>query len=178
MTSIDHEKRSAPLVSVVIPTYNRERFVDKAINSVLSQSFNDYEIIVVDDGSTDETPRVLASYKDRVKYIYQKNSGVSSARNAGIREARGEWVAFLDSDDKWKTDYLLTQIGQISKFPHAVAHMTNAVSVQPSGEQSNLFIETNLLDEFKTRQCVVLENPLRIIIKYGCWCVQSTVVRR
>ncbi|MBM2835200.1 MAG: glycosyl transferase [Candidatus Brocadiaceae bacterium] len=88
-------------VSVVIPTYNRAPYVIMAIESVLAQSYQDYEIIVVDDGSTDGTRDVLEPYRDRIRYMYQDNKGVSAARNTGIQESRGEWIAFLDSDDEW-----------------------------------------------------------------------------
>ncbi len=77
-----------PLVSVVIPTYNRALFVTKAIDSVLKQSFKDYEIIVIDDGSTDGTRKALEAYSNKITYIYQENSGVSYARNTGIKEAK------------------------------------------------------------------------------------------
>ena len=93
-----------PLISVIIPTYTREKFVTKAIDSVLKQSFRDYEIIVIDDGSTDNTREILKAYANKIKYIYQENSGVSSARNVGIQAARGLWISFLDSDDEWNED--------------------------------------------------------------------------
>ena len=86
----------APLVSIVIPTYNRSACVVKAVDSVLNQTFTDYELIVVDDGSTDDTKRNLDRYGDKIIYIYQNNSGVSAARNAGVTFSRGQWLAFLD----------------------------------------------------------------------------------
>ena len=83
-----------PKVSVVIPAYNRAHCIRDAINSVLSQSWDDYEIIVVDDGSTDNTRQVVKEYGEKVNYIYQENKGVSTARNTGIASAKGEWIAF------------------------------------------------------------------------------------
>jgi glycosyltransferase involved in cell wall biosynthesis len=88
-------------VSVVIPTYNRAAFTLQAIESVLEQSFPPQEIVVVDDGSTDETPEVLAGLEGRVRYIRRRNGGIASARNTGVRHARGRYIAFLDSDDLW-----------------------------------------------------------------------------
>lgn len=89
-------------VSVIIPTYNRAHCVSEAIDSVLAQVPPADEVIVVDDGSTDNTTEVLAGYGDRITVLQQKNAGAAAARNTGIRHATGEWVAFLDSDDLWR----------------------------------------------------------------------------
>ena len=99
-----------PLVTVIIPTYNYAHFLPEAIQSVLSQTFTDYEIIVVDDGSTDNTRSVVAQFDERVRYVYQENSGPNVARNAGIRESQGRYIAFLDADDKWLPDKLTLQV--------------------------------------------------------------------
>jgi glycosyltransferase involved in cell wall biosynthesis len=88
-------------ISVIIPAYNRAREVGNAIDSALAQTLPPLEVIVVDDGSTDETPEVLARYGDRIRIVRQENQGVAAARNAGIAVARGELLAFLDSDDVW-----------------------------------------------------------------------------
>jgi glycosyltransferase involved in cell wall biosynthesis len=90
-----------PRFSVIIPTYNRAALLREALESVFAQTFTDYEVIVVDDGSADETPAVIASYGDRVRFYRQENSGPGAARNLGIQNASGEYVAFLDSDDLW-----------------------------------------------------------------------------
>lgn len=93
------------LVSVVIPVYNRKHTIEKAIRSVLAQTYHNVEVIVVDDGSTDSTPTIVAALSKedpRIRYIrYKTNRGAQAARNTGIRAARGEWIAFLDSDDVW-----------------------------------------------------------------------------
>ncbi|MFM6207508.1 glycosyltransferase family 2 protein, partial [Planktothrix sp.] len=88
-----------PRVSVIIPTYNCDRFLPEAIDSVLMQTYQDYEIIVIDDGSTDQTCQVLESYKHKIRYFYQENQGSAVARNLGIKQAQGEFIAFLDADD-------------------------------------------------------------------------------
>lgn len=88
-----------PKVSVVIPTFNREKYVVETVESVLAQTLQDVEIVVVDDGSTDDTRRVLSRFGDRIRYVYQENRGRSSARNRGISESTGRYVLFLDSDD-------------------------------------------------------------------------------
>ena len=99
-----------PVVSVIIPTYNYGRFVVEAVESVLAQSFSDYEVIVVDDGSTDDTHERLGPYMDRVRYIQQENRGLSAARNTGIRASRGRFIAFLDADDVWAGEKLAEQV--------------------------------------------------------------------
>jgi len=107
-----------PLVSVIIPTYNSSQFVAQAVSSVLDQTYHRYEIIVVDDGSTDKTRTVLEQFRDKIKYVCQENRGPSSARNAGIKVARGEYVAFLDSDDLWTPNKLEVQVAFLGCHPH------------------------------------------------------------
>jgi glycosyltransferase involved in cell wall biosynthesis len=106
-----------PKVSVVIPTYNREVGVRKAVESVLAQTVTGLEVIVVDDGSSDETGKRLGQlFGDRIRYYAQTNQGASVARNRGIAEARGEWIAFLDSDDLWERDKLEWQFKALEQF--------------------------------------------------------------
>jgi len=96
----------APKFSVIIPTYNRENFIETAVKSVLAQTFKDFELVVVDDGSTDNSRDRLRRYDSQFLYIYQENNGPSNARNRGLKEARGEYIAFLDSDDRWTNNKL------------------------------------------------------------------------
>jgi glycosyltransferase involved in cell wall biosynthesis len=106
-----------PKVSVIIPTYNRSADVQNAIRSVLCQTFTDFEVIVVDDGSSDDTGKILeATYGDRIRYFAQANQGVSAARNKGLAEARGEWIALLDSDDLWEKEKLEWQFKALEQF--------------------------------------------------------------
>jgi len=103
---------AAPAVSIVIPAYNVAQFIGETLASVFAQTFNDYEVIVINDGSPD-TPQleaVLASWMNRINYLKQENRGLSGARNTGVRAARGKLIALLDSDDAWEPDYLATQI--------------------------------------------------------------------
>jgi glycosyltransferase involved in cell wall biosynthesis len=95
-------------ISVIIPTYNRQEFIKKAIISLLNQTIKVDEIIVIDDGSTDNTKQIVEIFD--IKYFYQKNQGVSSARNLGIKKAKNLWICFLDSDDIWENDKLEQQI--------------------------------------------------------------------
>lgn len=106
-----------PKVSVVIPVFNGELFLREAIESVLRQSIKDFEIIVVDDGSSDGTKAIVESFGDKVRYYYQANAGADRAYNHGISLATGEYVAFLDHDDRWYPDKLETQISIFSRYP-------------------------------------------------------------
>ena len=99
-----------PVVSAIIPVYNRERLVARAIDSALAQEGEPVEVIVVDDGSTDGTAEVLRGYGERIQAVHQVNAGRSAARNAGLERARGEWVAFLDSDDAWDPQKVARQL--------------------------------------------------------------------
>lgn len=100
--------KKTPLVSVVIATYNRSGLLRETIESVLKQTFRDFELIVVDDGSTDDTEQVLQSYGDRLRYFHQENRGPSAARNFGVAQARGSWISIQDSDDLCAPDHLDT----------------------------------------------------------------------
>ncbi len=104
-------------VSAIIPTYNYASYVSRAIDSALNQTHPVSEVIVVDDGSTDDTRQILASYGDRIRYIYQTNRGLSGARNTGIREARYPWVALLDSDDYWLPCKIERQVETVRQQP-------------------------------------------------------------
>jgi len=127
----------SPLISVVLPTYNRCLLLERAVDSVLNQTFRNFELIVVDDGSTDDTPALLESYGDRLRVIRQPNSGVSAARNQGIRQAGGRLIALLDSDDYWLPQKLTRQVAFFEKDPGAVICQTeeiwmrNGVRVNP-----------------------------------------------
>lgn len=106
-----------PLISVIIPAYNAERFVGQAIQSVLAQTCQPHEIIVVDDGSTDKTKDVLESFQDHIHYVFQQNKGPSAARNAGIQMAQGELICFLDADDLWTPEKLEVQLAFMQAYP-------------------------------------------------------------
>lgn len=116
-----------PMVSVIIPTHNRAAFLKKAIDSVLGQSCRDYELVVVDDGSSDGTAELLASYGDRIISVRQENRGPSAARNLGIARARGEFIAFLDSDDWWHPDKLALQLCAMEEEPGFLISHTQEV---------------------------------------------------
>lgn len=120
--------------SVVIPLYNKEPYVARAIASVQAQTVRDFEIIVVDDDSTDGSTRAVELLAaPGLRLIRQDNAGVSAARNRGIREARGRWIAFLDADDLWKPDYLETMSGLMERYPAAGAYAAGYEVVLPDG---------------------------------------------
>ena len=110
-----------PIVSVIIPTFNRAEVVGRAVNSVLNQTFKDFECIVVDDGSTDETDSVLREFADKIKVVKTENSGVSAARNTGAKLAIGKYIAFLDSDDEWKAQKLQKQLDFMQKNGYRIS---------------------------------------------------------
>lgn len=129
----------APLVSVVIPAFNAAWCIRRAVDSVLAQSFSDCDLIVVNDGSTDHTLDVLASYQGRIQVISQSNGGMSNARNVGIRAARGQLVAFLDADDWWLPTKLGRQVELMQRHPE-VGFCSVAARVETAdGEVLNLW---------------------------------------
>lgn len=108
----------SPTVSVVISTYNRSNLLPQAIQSVLAQDFRDFELIIIDDGSTDETRQVVDRFVDpRIRYVYQTNAGLAAGRNTGIRESRGKYIAFLDDDDLYQQDNLAIQTAFLKDHP-------------------------------------------------------------
>lgn len=114
------------MISVVIPLYNKELQIGKTIRSVLRQSFQDFEIVMVDDGSTDSSVAEVQKINDsRIRIVSQTNAGVSAARNRGIAEAKGEFIALLDGDDEWKSDYLATQSELAGKYPECDVFATD-----------------------------------------------------
>ena len=119
-------------ISVIIPTFNRTDFICKTIESVLNQTVKADEIIVVDDGSTDDTQKKVKQYD--ITYIYQENSGVSSARNQGIKKSKNEWIAFLDSDDIWLCDKLKSQIKFHKQNQNILISHTNERWIRDSKE--------------------------------------------
>ena len=121
-----------PCVSVIVPTFNRAWILKEAIDSVLAQNYRDFELIVIDDGSTDHTRDILHPYRDRLTVIRQANAGVSAARNRGIRAASGRLIAFLDSDDLWLPGKLERQTAFFDATPEAmVCRLDTRISALP-----------------------------------------------
>jgi hypothetical protein len=120
--------QSTPLVTVVIPTYNYAHFLIETLESALAQTYSNFEVIVVDDGSTDDTRKRLDPYRDRIRYIYQENQGLSAARNTGIRAARGDLIALLDSDDLWHPRKLEIQVDHMRGHPESGLFVSDDVA--------------------------------------------------
>lgn len=175
-----------PKVSVIIPTYNYGKYIEKAIDSVLAQTYKDFEIIVVDDGSTDNTREIIQTrYKDKVRYFYQENKGAPVARNKGIKESKGEYLAFLDQDDLFhplnlekKVDFLdsnsefgwvysdytgITEPG-FKKPTGNITRKGSAAKYKISGHISKQLIEGYLLS---TPSTVMIRR--NVIDKAGCF---------
>lgn len=123
-------------VTAIIPTYNYGQFVGRAIQSALDQTYPLTEILVIDDGSTDNTREIVATFPHPVRYVYQENRGLSGARNTGMREARTEWVAFLDSDDWWLPEKTGKQVEALKANQEAVLSYTGIYYVFPDGQKS------------------------------------------
>jgi glycosyltransferase involved in cell wall biosynthesis len=132
-----------PEVSVIIPVYNTSQYIGDCVASVLAQTFTSYEIILVNDGSPD-TPAIeaaLAPYRDGITYIVQENRGISAARNAAIRVARGKYIALLDSDDAWEPEYLEVQRGMLEQDPTLSAVYPNARIVGDHAHAGRTFMD-------------------------------------
>jgi len=128
------------MISVIIPTHNRASYLKKAIDSVLSQDYfsdgsESFELIVVDDGSTDETKEIVKSYSQKIKYEYQEHQGVSPARNLGLKLSKGDFIAFLDSDDLWKKEKIRLQMEFMESHPEAVVCCTQEIWIR-----NNVFV--------------------------------------
>jgi glycosyltransferase involved in cell wall biosynthesis len=119
-------KINKPFVSIVIPNYNNAHFLGDVIQSALNQSYQNYEVIVVDDGSTDNSRDVVSNFGERVRYIWQENKGLGGARNTGILAAKGEYVGFLDADDQWDSNFLEIMVSLTKKYPDAAVFYCNA----------------------------------------------------
>lgn len=122
-------------VTVIIPTYNRAPWLPETIASILNQTYPPAEVLIVDDGSTDETEAVCTAFPEPVRYIRQSNAGVSAARNRGVREAKHDWIAFVDSDDVWEPNKLEVQLAAMRSDPGAQWSITGCKIVNPQGRE-------------------------------------------
>lgn len=151
---------AAPAVSVVLPTYNRGKTLPYAIRSVLNQSFTDFELVVVDDASTDDTEAIVDAVADsRIRYVrHETNRGVSAARNTGIADARGDVVAFQDSDDEWFPEKLGKQMERFEHAPPNVGVVYTGMYRRESGDRRYLPYATVQPKEGDVRRSIVRQN--------------------
>lgn len=150
---------SPPVVSVVVPVYRSERFVAATIHSVLAQTLQAFEVVVVDDGSPDRSIEICKSFADpRLRYVHQPNRGLAAARNAGIRAARGRYIAFLDSDDLWAPDKLTRQVEHLASRPGVGVSYGYSIFIDENGERLGGY---QMLGRERTRaaDCFV-SNPI------------------
>ena len=153
-------------VSVIIPTYNRALVIGRSIDSALNQTFPPYEIIVVDDGSTDDTKKILERYHDKIRYISRENSGKPGiARNTGMASVRGDWIAFLDSDDVWLPDKLKLQLQLIERASVPLGLVFSDYEIirnDNSCSRSKVFNEADLgqLIEFDSQEGKIFKKEL------------------
>jgi glycosyltransferase involved in cell wall biosynthesis len=166
---------TTPEISAIIPAYNAGRFINRTIDSILAQTFKDYELIVVDDGSTDNTAEIVKSYGSKVKYIYQPNAGDGPARNTGIKAAAGKWLAFLDHDDEWLPEKLDTQMKLLSADPDLRWCGTNRY--QSDGQRCAVVSDEHKIDK-ALGNCDYFENYFRAITEGGCQVITSTLMIR
>lgn len=170
------------MISIVIPLYNKEKSVTTTLESVLAQSYTDYELIIVDDGSTDNSLNVVKEFvgqidnrwiDDRLTIIFKKNGGVCSARNRGILEAKGEYVALLDGDDIWDKEYLAEQVKMIQDFPKAAMWGINFAEMREGKIVRR--VPTGLPDGYRGYVEHYFEMPKRVS---DLFCSSSVVIRK
>jgi glycosyltransferase involved in cell wall biosynthesis len=157
------------LVSVIIPAYNVAPFIAETLESLFAQIRGGFEAVVVNDGSTDETEERLAPYRDRIVYVSQKNMGLKAARNAGLRMARGRYVALLDGDDLWEPEFLETLVGMLESDPDLSVAYPNAVFLNSPKFAGKLY-----QDVFPAMEPVTFDRVLR----RECYIFGSLVFRR
>ncbi len=164
------------MFSVIIPAYNAEKFIETSVNSVLSQTYRDFELIIVDDGSRDGTSKKIAEYNDdRIKYVYQENGGVSSARNKGICISKGEFICFLDSDDEWKACHLETLSDLIEKYENCGMYITGYDIRLHTG---TIVHKSGQIFRHLDSEHMMSDDGFSVLLKYGYFFNTNTVCCR
>jgi len=161
-------------VSVVIPLYNKEDFIKSTIESILKQTYDKFEIIIVDDGSTDKSISIVESFKDpRIRIISQTNEGVSKARNTAIKNCSGDWIAFLDADDLWDRNFLFTFINMVNKYKNAALIGLNYSCLDSNdiNQPLSIYKEGLLTDNVYFDYCLYRYpfNSSSVVIKKNCF---------
>ena len=169
---------SKPKISVIIPTYNCERYIADTIASILGQTFNDLELIVIDDGSTDRTREIVASHPAPVRLITQENAGVCAARNRGIREAAGEFICLMDHDDYWFPDKLALQLKQFEVSPEVGVVYASFILWHAAADGSFPVPATFNLDKFPDGVDKDFSGWIYHQFLLDCWMLTSTAMFR
>ena len=163
-----------PIVSIVIPTYNHAKFIGKALESVIDQTYKNWEVIVIDNNSTDDTDKVINQYNDpRIKYLKINNDGViAKSRNLGIKEAKGDWIAFLDSDDWWTKDKLEVCFSKITKDVDFIYHAHEYVN------KSKSFFKKKIIKGRQLKKPILNDLLIGTITKGSQISNSSVIVRK
>ncbi len=148
---IEMKNMPTPLVSIIMPTYNRRRIIGKSIESVLQQTYSNFELIIIDDGSTDNTDEYINSFTDgRIRYIrYKKNKGACHARNRGLKAAKGEYIAFLDSDNIWSKDYLRSRIDKFEMLGIRYGLIWGPIKIYEKNKRPRIFPNKEMQKKLK-----------------------------
>ncbi len=148
------------LVSVIIPAYNQAQYINYAIDSVIAQSYNKWECVIVDDGSTDTTRKIIHSYAHPgIKYVHQQNQGLSAARNTGIASAQGEFLSFLDSDDGFKPDNLMLLVSEMNNYPGLALIAGRSIMIDDNNQLIDQKFKQGISGESYQ---LLFENPINI----------------
>ncbi len=163
--------------SVIIPLYNKAPYVRRAIDSVLAQTLGDWELIIVNDGSTDGSEKLAAQYDDpRIRIIHQANAGPGAARNRGVAEATGQWAAFLDADDQWMEQYLQQALENIQRYDGEVAAISCGYELHPPGRSTRPMWEKRGLRQGLYRS--VPTEPTKLLVTRLAYMSPCTTVAR
>lgn len=166
---------ATPFISVIVATYNRAHIVSEAIDSILHQTYGCLEIIVVDDGSIDDTAQILRQYGSKIRVVRQENAGPAAARNRGIHQARGEIITFLDSDDVWLPTYLETQVRVLRQAGNSIPCSLSNVTLRFKDTETTSF-RTALM--FPSCSEGVWENPVEVLATRPVLFNQAIAIRR
>lgn len=167
-----------PGISVIIPAYNRAHCIERTLQSVFDQTYTNYEVIVIDDGSKDNTAEVLKPYLNRITYIQQANRGLAGTRTRSIELANSDWIAFLDSDDLWLPDNLATHVAVIQKHPELILSTTNSTIFREHiGEETDLFAYNGCRKAYPENE-FTLSSPLIPYLRFGLVWMQSALIRK
>lgn len=167
-------------ISAIIPAYNSQDFILDAINSIKNQTHPVDEIIIIDDGSTDNTQQIVENIRGEIKYLKQKNQGPSAARNAGIKIAKGDWIAFLDADDQWTIDKIEKQLTVLSHSPelHLIAGDMQEIGIANELITQSVLAKHSLLEQFQANQSLAINNALAKLVTKNFIPTGTVLVKR